>query len=67
MGFSVVGPRDDTYQCTRVVNKESFGLEVTKGFWKKMALRNFKHEDKMQYGLQQLFIGSFLVLNDDPN
>jgi len=30
-----------------------------------MVLKNFEHEDKMQYGLQQLFIGSFLVLNDD--
>lgn len=28
---------------------------------------NFEHENKMHYGLQQLFVGSFIVLNDDPN
>ncbi len=28
---------------------------------------NFEHENKMHYGLQYLFVGSFIVLNDDPN
>ncbi len=28
---------------------------------------NFEHEGKMHYSLQQLSIGSFVMLNDDPN
>jgi hypothetical protein len=28
---------------------------------------NFVHEDKIHYSLQQLSIGLFILLNDDPN
>jgi hypothetical protein len=27
---------------------------------------SFEHEDKMHYSLQQLFIGLFILLNDEP-
>jgi hypothetical protein len=34
-----------------------------KGEW----LWNFEHDDEIEYGLQQLFVGSFLVFNDGLN
>jgi len=43
-----------------------FTWTLGKDFERKWAW-NFEHEDKMHYGLQYLFVGFFIVLNDDPS
>jgi hypothetical protein len=57
----------------KVVKLEDIGIESKVLVWRlgrkvdREWRLNFEHEEKVHYETHQLFVGSYIVLNDDPN